>query len=84
MAKGTGWTLSHYLMRGDEYDADMELGVPLVDIGIDSLNSIELRDWMRRTIGVELLTVLEIVNSESLRQIGEKAQEKLMEKMEAL
>lgn len=83
LAKEIGRTLFSFLMRGDEYDADAELDIPLVSIGIDSLISIELRNWMRRTIGVEF-TVLEIVKSENLRQMGEKAQGKLVDKVEAL
>ncbi|KAL8908900.1 MAG: hypothetical protein Q9171_005243 [Xanthocarpia ochracea] len=53
--------------------------VPLAALGIDSLVSIELRNWFRQRLGWDF-TVLEIVGALSIRQLGEMAAAKLSEK----
>jgi len=73
-------TLLGFLMRSD--DDGVDLDGPLASVGIDSLISIELRNWVRRRIGAEL-TVLEIVRAASLRELGSTVQRKLVEKYEA-
>jgi KR domain/Phosphopantetheine attachment site len=79
LAREIGKTLYGFMMRNEE---EADLTAPLATMGIDSLISIELRNWMRRKVGVEL-TVLEIVRAENVGQLGEYAQAKLVEKYEA-
>ena len=80
LAGEIGRTLFGFLMRADTEVVDLD--APLASVGIDSLISIELRNWIRRKIGVEV-TVLEIVRADSVRDLGVLAQKKLAEKYEA-
>ncbi|KAH3920303.1 hypothetical protein HBH56_002660 [Parastagonospora nodorum] len=77
LAQAIGKTLFGFLMQEDE---DVDLTAPLATIGIDSLISIELRNWIRANIGVEL-TVLEIVRADDIAALGAQAQVKLIEKL---
>lgn len=79
LAKEAGTTLFGFMMRGDEEPA---LDVPLASLGVDSLVSIELRNWFRQRVGAEF-TVLEVVNSNSVTHLGEQAAAKLKEKFQA-
>lgn len=76
LAQEAGTTLSGFMMRGEE---DLDLNVSLATLGVDSLVSIELRNWFRQKVGVEI-TVLEVVNSGSLTGLAEHAAMKLKEK----
>jgi hypothetical protein len=76
LAEAIGRTLFGYLMQDEE---DCDLSAPLASIGIDSLISIELRNWIRLNIGVEF-TVLEIVRADDIAALGAHAQLKLIEK----
>lgn len=80
LAGEIGRTLFGFLMRAETEVVDLD--APLASVGIDSLISIELRNWIRRKIGVEV-TVLEIVRADSVRDLGVLAQKKLVEKYEA-
>lgn len=79
LAKEAGTTLFGFMMRSDE---DPPLDVPLAGLGVDSLVSIELRNWFRQKVGAEF-TVLEVVNSNSITHLGEQAADKLKEKFQA-
>ncbi|KAL8848055.1 MAG: hypothetical protein Q9221_006915 [Calogaya cf. arnoldii] len=79
LARETGTTLKGFMMGGDE---DLNLNVSLATLGVDSLVSIELRNWFRQKVGVEI-TVLEVVNAGSLMSLGEHAAMKLKEKFQA-
>ncbi|KAI4122746.1 MAG: hypothetical protein LQ338_005639 [Usnochroma carphineum] len=79
LAQETGTTLFGFMMRSEE---DLDLKVPLSALGVDSLVSIELRNWFRQKVGVEF-TVLEVVNGGSLMALGEQAAGKLKEKFQA-
>lgn len=79
LAKEAGTTLFGFMMRSDEEPA---LDVPLASLGVDSLVSIELRNWFRQRVGAEF-TVLEVVNSNSVTHLGEQAAAKLKEKFQA-
>jgi len=57
---------------------DMDLDQPLSTLGLDSLVSIELRNWCRQQIRFEI-SILEIMQS-TLRAIGKKAVESLVAK----
>ncbi|KAG8162546.1 hypothetical protein KVR01_008311 [Diaporthe batatas] len=80
-----------YLMREPELldclelkraEGELDLDAPLGAVGIDSLVSIELRNWIRRTLGAEV-SVLEIARVESRARLGETVQGKLIEKYQA-
>ncbi|ETS80425.1 hypothetical protein PFICI_07954 [Pestalotiopsis fici W106-1] len=63
---------SKILQLGDE----VEPGKSLMAYGLDSLSAIELRNWTRQKIGVEL-TTLDIVNATSMIALAEKVVAKL-------
>ncbi|KAL8671106.1 MAG: hypothetical protein Q9168_004388 [Polycauliona sp. 1 TL-2023] len=79
LAEETGTTLAAFMMRGDE---QLDLHVSMAALGVDSLVSIELRNWFRSKVGVDL-TVLEVVNCGSLMALAEHAAMKLKEKYQA-
>jgi aryl carrier-like protein len=62
----------------DDADA-IDTQLTLAQIGLDSLMAIELRRWMRRVVGVAV-SVLEIMGSGSLLQLGGVVANKLAEK----
>lgn len=77
ITRAVGKTLVGFLMRDElDFDAPLEKG------GIDSLISIELRNWIRRKLGAEV-TVLEIVRAKSVRRLGLTVQARLIEKHKA-
>lgn len=75
LAKEIGNTLYGFMMKNPE---DMELDQPLAALGLDSLVSIELRNWCRQQIGFDI-SILEIMQS-TLRDIGRKALDALVVK----
>jgi len=79
LAREIGKTLYGFMMRTEE---EMDLSSPLADLGIDSLVSIEMRNWIRQRIGVDF-TVLEIIRSANIQELGRAAQLKLVAKFEA-
>lgn len=76
LAHEIGVTLFNFMMRADE---EVDLTVPLASIGVDSLVSIELRNWFRQKIGVQF-TIVEIGSAASLTELGGMTAEKLIEK----
>ena len=80
LAKEIGKTLFGFMMSTEE---ELDLNSSMASLGIDSLITIELRNWMRQKIGVEL-TVLEIIGASSVTHVGQVAQAKLVEKFSAL
>ncbi|KAL4915051.1 hypothetical protein BDW62DRAFT_204029 [Aspergillus aurantiobrunneus] len=69
--------VSVYTMRED--DGEMDLGLSLQQRGVDSLVSIELRNWWKQAFGVEV-TVLQLMNGGSFMELGRKAVEQLQQK----
>ena len=57
-------------------ETEPEPGRPLMAYGLDSLSAVELRNWIRVKIGVEL-TTLDITNAGSLISLSEKVVSKL-------
>lgn len=57
-------------------ETNPEPGRPLMAYGLDSLSAVELRNWIRMKIGVEL-TTLDITNAGSLLTLCEKVISKL-------
>ena len=54
LAKETGTTLFGFMMRSEE---ELDLEAPLASLGVDSLVSIELRNWFRQKVGAEFYGV---------------------------
>jgi hypothetical protein len=76
LAHEIGTTLFNFMMRSDE---EPDLTVPLASAGVDSLVSIELRNWFRQKVGVPF-TVVEIVGAASIADLGRITAKKLAEK----
>ncbi|KAL2065354.1 hypothetical protein VTL71DRAFT_3024 [Oculimacula yallundae] len=70
--------VSTFLMRGDD---DMDLSHTLAIAGVDSLVAIELRNWWKQNLGVDV-SVLELMNGGSFMQLGELAAQRLKDKFE--
>ncbi|EYB24263.1 hypothetical protein FG05_30492 [Fusarium graminearum] len=66
LAHEIGTTLFNFMMRSDE---EPDLTVPLASAGVDSLVSIELRNWFRQKVGAPF-TVVEIVSAASIADSG--------------
>lgn len=81
LAREVGRTLLGFMMRAAEGE-QLDLDAPLGAVGIDSLVSIELKNWIRRRMGAEV-TVLEIVRAESLARLGETVRGRLVEKYQS-
>jgi len=77
LAKEIGATLQGFMMR-----EDLDVGMSLSALGVDSLVSIELRNWLRQKVGAEF-TVLEIVGSDSVKHLGVQTAGKLEAKFRA-
>ena len=56
---------------------DLDVKAPLGALGVDSLVSIELKNWCRQKLGIEI-SVLEILNVENLAALGQLAVDGLM------
>jgi aryl carrier-like protein len=76
LAFETGQKVHDFLLRPD---AEVNIKLTLSQIGLDSLTAIELRRWFRQVFGLQI-SVLEIMGSGSLRQLGEVVAVKLGEK----
>ncbi|KAL1878202.1 putative secondary metabolism biosynthetic enzyme [Diaporthe australafricana] len=79
LAREIGAAMLGLMMRPRE---DLELDVPLSAMGIDSLVGLEVRNWMRRTLLVEMVAQ-DIVQAKNIRKLGAMAQKKLLERVEA-
>jgi acyl carrier protein len=77
LAQEIGTTLFSFLMRPLE---ELDVKQPLSAVGIDSLVAIELRNWTRQKLGVEL-SVLEILGSASIEKLGQAVAEGLLAKL---
>ena len=64
-----GVTLFSFMLRRVE---DLALEAPLASLGVDSLVAIELRNWFRQKLGIDV-GVLEILGSASICHLGEQA-----------
>ncbi|KAF7553839.1 hypothetical protein G7Z17_g3331 [Cylindrodendrum hubeiense] len=71
-----GRTLFKYLVLPEE---DLDVNLTLESIGVDSLVSIEIRNWWRRSLGLDI-TVLEIMNAGTIEGLGKTAISALKEK----
>ncbi|GMF92903.1 unnamed protein product [Aspergillus oryzae] len=60
-------------------DEATNLGLSLHDFGVDSLVSIELRNWWKQSFGVDV-TVLQLMNGGSFMDLGQKAVDQLKQR----
>ena len=67
-----------FMMKPEE---DIDIGMSLTQIGMDSLMAIELRRWWKQAFGLEI-SVLEIMGSGTLEQLGKVAAQGLKNKFE--
>jgi len=80
LAIETGQKIHDFLLRPD---AEVNIALSLSQIVLDSLTAIELRRWFRQAFGLQI-SVLEIMGSGSLRQLGGVVAAKLNEKQARL
>lgn len=73
-----GSQLYDFTLQSEE---DMDLKQPLSSLGVDSLVAIEIRNWWRHSLGLEI-SILEIMNSTSIEHLGIIATEGLRRKYE--
>jgi len=65
--------LSNFLPKGDE---EIGMTLTLSAMGIDSLVAIEVRNWWKQSLGIEI-SVLELLSGGSIEQLGEFAVKRL-------
>jgi aryl carrier-like protein len=76
IAVETGRKIYDFLLKPD---TPVDTSLSLSQVGLDSLTAIELRRWFRQAFGLSV-SVLEIMGSASLKQLGETTAGKLKEK----
>jgi len=76
LAFETGRKIYDFLLKPD---AEVDIELSLAQIGLDSLTAIELRRWFRQAFGLQI-SVLEIMGSGSLRELGLVVAKKLSDK----
>jgi NAD(P)-dependent dehydrogenase (short-subunit alcohol dehydrogenase family)/aryl carrier-like protein len=69
-----GKQLMNLLLKPDD---ELDTGLPLDQIGLDSLVGIELRSWWTRTFGFNI-SVLQLMGSGTLEELGKQAVEGLL------
>jgi NAD(P)-dependent dehydrogenase (short-subunit alcohol dehydrogenase family) len=79
LARNVGRTLFGFMLRPED---EFDVHAPMADVGIDSLVSIELRNWITKRLGVEV-NVLEITRAGSLLELGGLLQTRMVEKYQA-
>ncbi|KAK7736708.1 Type I Iterative PKS [Cytospora paraplurivora] len=79
LARNVGRTLFGFMLKPED---EFDVHAPMADVGIDSLVSIELRNWIRKRLGVEV-NVLEITRAGSLQELGGLLQTRMVEKYQA-
>lgn len=76
LAHEIGQKIQDLMMRPK--DEQVDVGDSLAEIGLDSLMAIQLRRWFKAVLGVQL-SVLEIMATASLRQLGALTATKLID-----
>ncbi|KAJ5971450.1 Acyl transferase/acyl hydrolase/lysophospholipase [Penicillium vulpinum] len=67
------------LMKPVDDDSEIDLSRSLVDVGLDSLAAVEMRSWLKASLGLDI-SVLEIMASASLAAMGERVIQGLIRK----
>ena len=73
LGKEIGRKLFSFLLRSDD---DLDLVVPLSQLGVDSLVTVEMRAWWRQAFGFDI-SVLEFLGMGNLAALGRRAAEGL-------
>ena len=73
LAHEIGDALSGFMLKPLD---DLDMTAPMAALGVDSFVSIELKNWFRQTVGVEL-SILEILDVGNVRALGQVAVEGL-------
>lgn len=73
-----GLRIFRFMMKPEE---GIDIGMSLTQIGMDSLMAIELRRWWKQAFGLDI-SVLEIMGSGTLAQLGKVAAQGLKSKFE--
>ncbi|KAL8986990.1 MAG: hypothetical protein Q9169_008733, partial [Polycauliona sp. 2 TL-2023] len=68
--------LMNLLLRSDD---DLDVTIPLAQLGLDSLVSIEMRTWWRQTFGSDI-SVLQLLGLGTLEELGKYAVEQMLTK----
>lgn len=76
LAKEVGNCVSNFLMKGDE---EVDLSSTLTTVGVDSLVAIEVRNWWKQNLGIDV-SILELMGGGSIEQLGELAAKRLKDK----
>ncbi|KAI4261103.1 MAG: hypothetical protein L6R42_003692, partial [Xanthoria sp. 1 TBL-2021] len=79
LTREIGLRLCNFMLRSEE---DLDKKQPLAALGVDSLVAIEIRNWWRQGLGLEI-SILEIMNAESIEQLGRNALHGLQLRYEA-
>ncbi|KAE8135902.1 hypothetical protein BDV38DRAFT_284380 [Aspergillus pseudotamarii] len=77
LAREISRQVSVFLMRSGDEDVDLALSLP--SFGVDSLVSIEIRNWWKQTLGVDI-SVLQLMSGASFADLGKKAIDQLKER----
>ena len=78
LTQDIGRRLGNFMLLAEE---DVDVRQSLAALGVDSLVAIEIRNWWRQALGLEI-SVLEILNSGSTEALGKIAAGALMSKWE--
>lgn len=76
IAREVGNCVSNFLTKGD---GEIDLSSPLSAMGVDSLVAIEVRNWWKQNLGIDV-SVLELMGASSVEQLGGLAAKRLKEK----
>ncbi|KAE8368553.1 hypothetical protein BDV27DRAFT_153933 [Aspergillus caelatus] len=77
LAREISRQVSVFLMRSGDEEVDLALSLPA--FGVDSLVSIEIRNWWKQTLGVDI-SVLQLMSGASFADLGNRAVDQLKEK----
>lgn len=77
LAQEIGTKIYDMLLRSGE---EVELGLTLAQMGLDSIGAVEMKRWFRATCSINI-SVLEIMAIGSLEQLAEMTAAKLLEKL---